>query len=697
MKQISMLALATMALTFQAAQAGTVLRLKAVGTKNTAALKAIAGGLEGNRLFVVQWKSQVHESEKAQLAALGLDLLNYLPDDAFLAQGDANAARKAEGFPFVQAVIPYSATFKLERGIAPASIATAGTAMVSIQLAPNADRAAVKALVMNGTDASGLVIGSVSAANLYALAARGDVLWIEKYLPLRMMDMKPSEIGQGMSPTDGPTRTGFESGVRIINVDAAYANGLHGEGQVVAVADTGLDTGDVSTLNADFQGQLKIGIAVGLGGSSWGDPEMHGTHVSGSILGNGKNSNGLIRGGAYGAQLVMMGMWSDIMNNIVPPTIDKLYQTGYDNGARIQSNSWGQPNSNGRYDNWAQLTDQWCFAHPDYLPMFAAGNDGADLNGDGVIDEGSVGSPGTAKNVLTVGASKNFLMTGGIQKAMKDLRNGTTKWAVEPIASSKLSEDPNGLAAFSSRGPTADGRIKPEIVAPGTNIVSVRDHHPKADPASMSWGIYDDNYVYMGGTSMATPVAAGGVAIVRQWLQQQTGEASPSAALLKATVANAADDLYPGQFGERRQGQEEPTVRPNNHEGWGRVDLANFTGNRQFKLVDDSTGLATGQNATQTIKHAGGALRVTMAYTDAPGVASAEKTLVNDLDLTVTDASGKVFYPNNGSGKDSTNNMEQIDIGAAPAGAYTITVTGANVPSGKNGKQPYALVISEGN
>jgi serine protease AprX len=85
-----------------------------------------------------------------------------------------------------------------------------------------------------------------------------------------------------------------------------------------------------------------------------------------------------------------------------------------------------------------------------------------------------------------------------------------------------------------------------------------------------------------------------------------------------------------------------------------------------------------------------------MAYTDAPGAASAEKTLVNDLDLTVVDASGHTYYPNNGSGKDSTNNMEQVDLNAAAAGTYTITVSGASVPQGKNGAQPYALVISSG-
>lgn len=168
-----------------------------------------------------------------------------------------------------------------------------------------------------------------------------------------------------------------------------------------------------------------------------------------------------------------------------------------------------------------------------------------------------------------------------------------TSRGVEPIASSRLSEDQRGMAAFSSRGPTADGRLKPEIVAPGTNIVSARDRHPKADPATMSWGLYDDNYVFMGGTSMATPVAAGAMALVRQFLVKRVGSENISAALMKATVSNFAEDLYPGQFGERATGQEQPTRRRTDHEGWGRVNLASVANSPKNHLVQDNTGLAT--------------------------------------------------------------------------------------------------------
>ena len=206
----------------------------------------------------------------------------------------------------------------LFRSLAPRGLLTTGSLAVSIQVAPDADLSAISARLNGFTNlGQGIVIGSANASALFELASRSDVVWIERYLPLRSFDLRAEELGIRPQPSGAPTRTGYESGVKILNTDALYAKGIHGEGQIVAVADTGLDTGDMNTLSADFQGQLKIGLAMGLGGSSWGDPEMHGTHVSGSILGNGRNSQGLIRGGAYGAQLVMMGMWSDIMNNIM--------------------------------------------------------------------------------------------------------------------------------------------------------------------------------------------------------------------------------------------------------------------------------------------------------------------------------------------------------------------------------------------
>ena len=362
--------------------------------------------------------------------------------------------------------------------------------------------------------------------------------------------------------------TGYESGTKLMGFEAAWSRGYRGQGQIAAVGDTGLDSGDPATLHADFKNTFLKGYLTGLGTETWGDSMGHGTHVCGSVVGEGTLSEGAFKGGANGGKLVINGLWSALLDNLAPSTdMNSLLDPSYQDGARVHSNSWGNAANPGDYDTFAERMDEYMWNNPDLLVLFAAGNSGVDLNRDGKIDEGSVGSPGTAKNVLTVGASKNLLATGGIQKSMHELREGEKNWGVEPLASSKLSENPMGIAAFSSRGPTSDGRIKPDIVAPGTNIVSTRSHNPKA---SALWGPYNDDYAYSGGTSMARPLGRRGRGRARVLLVKARGVAQPSAALIKATLMHTATDLFPGQFGTGPQ-QELPTKRPNVHEGYGRV------------------------------------------------------------------------------------------------------------------------------
>lgn len=688
-----LIAVLTVLTATSAAQAGEVLRLKSMGNVATHRLNTIADVQEETGLYLVQWKAAVTEAQKKEVEAAGFSLVSYVPDDAFLAKGDLRAASAASGFAFVRAVVPYERAMKMEPELNRHGVfGLSDNVKVSVQLAKGADVSAIRGFFSKAVDVGNdVIVGESSVSTLWNLAARSDVLWIERYLELRPMDMNGEIVNAGEVGTSA-SRTGYESGTKILNAEAAYAAGFNGAGQIVAFADTGLDSGDTSNIHQDFRGQVKSGFAVGLGGSSWGDPMNHGTHVAGSIAGNGAASGGLMRGTAYAAQLVVEGMWSDIFNNILPPAVNKLFDTAYKEGARLHSNSWGAPNSNGRYDNMAVQADTWLFQNMDFLAIFAAGNDGADNNKDGVADEGSVSSPGSAKNVLTVGASKNMLLEGGIQKKISETKL-VDKFSVEPLKSSVLSDDPKGMAVFSSRGPTADGRLKPEVVAPGTNIVSARSKHPKAKPED-SWGIYDDNHLFMGGTSMATPLTAGAMAVIRQFLVTKVG-AGVSAAMMKATVANTAEDLFPGMFGQRASGQEQPTLRPNNHQGWGRVNLNTLVSDRSLAFYDEKTGLATGQEKAVTASvPAGKSLRVTLSYTDAPGTAAATRTLVNDLDLKVVDASGKVFYPNGKNAKDSINNTEEVDVLNAAAGTYQVIVSAANVPQGKNGAQPYALVVS---
>ncbi|MFL7792053.1 MAG: S8 family serine peptidase, partial [Anaerolineae bacterium] len=114
----------------------------------------------------------------------------------------------------------------------------------------------------------------------------------------------------------------------------------------------------------------------------------------------------------------------------------------------------------------------------------------------------------------------------------------------DPVRSDAISDEPWGLAAFSSRGPAPDGRVRPDLVAPGTNILSARSHHSAASYAYP----YGDDYAFASGSSQATPIASGAAALARQWYTSQ-GIITPSAALLRATLIHGATGLSPGQYG----------------------------------------------------------------------------------------------------------------------------------------------------
>lgn len=317
--------------------------------------------------------------------------------------------------------------------------------------------------------------------------------------------------------------------------------------------------------------------------------------------------------------------------------------------------------------------------------MFAAGNSGADLDKDGRIDPGTVSTPSTSKNCLSVGASENEEAVGGIQKKHIDLRNGKDVWGVEPIASDTLSNNRNGLAAFSSRGPTQDGRIKPDVVAPGTNILSTRSKHPAAQPM---WGVYNDEYLWSGGTSMATPLVAGTAALVREYLAKQKNMERPSAALVKNILMHTAFDIFPGQYGEvgKEKGQEILTARPTADAGFGRVDADRATQLDGMLIIDEKSGVGTEDVQNYKFTATGGRIEATLVWTDAPGSPTAAKALVNDLKLEAIAEDGTVVAV-----QDDVNNFEFLKIENA-SGVYKLRVTGFNIPVG--GRQPYSLVVS---
>lgn len=681
-----------------------------INTQNPSVL-VLQGNLQQQTEWLVQFKSPVTEKIKRDLGRQGLVVLSYIPEDTLLVRSNAEAVLRLQGQADIQAVVAFEPYMKLSPTLGRVSAATSTkreTFIISVfdqserSIIENTVRKISKDILVQSSAARNLVV-TAERRHLLAIAAVDGVEHIQAFVQVQPLHIvlengdetqePPTQqpIQQPKTPGDYSDLNGYETGTKVMNFDAAWAMGLTGLGQVVGMGDTGLDSGNIAAIHADFSGAIKSGYAVGMFGRSWADPMGHGTHVAGSVLGRGTASGGKLKGGAYDATMVVQGMWSPILNNLsVPSNLANMFTQAYNDGARLHTNSWGAAANFGAYEKMAITVDEIMFAKEDYLILFAAGNSGVDKNRDGRIDPNSIGTPGTSKNALTVGASENLLATGGIQVPAGKLKSGPENWPVDPIASGKISDNIDGIAMFSSRGPTNDGRTKPDIVAPGTNILSVRSQEKTAVDM---WGKYNDDYVYAGGTSMACPLTAASAAIARQMLIEKMGYANPSAALLKAYLLHTATDMYPGQYGEigAARGQEILTKRPNNDQGYGRVNVAQIVslGQGGKLLLADSRGVATGETETAkfTVSEAGH-LVVNLVWTDAPGSANASKALVNDLDLEVVLPNGTVLAVN-----DQINNHALVQ-GATTAGDIEIRIKGMNVPMGKSGKQPFALVAS---
>ena len=681
------------------AHAGTTLRLNAGNIETKAAAVLVTLQAEGTQDLIVQFKNAITESDKSALRQAGAEIFGYLPDDALMIRGNAAKIRQSKISAKFEAILAFNAEYKLSTDFTPASVfnkdqheAILVKTFKASETASIVEKMKNIAEVVVYTASGKSVVAMVPRSAVIKVAALRGVEHVQPYAQMEPLHMNFADDITTISTTgagDYSDLNGSETGTKVMNFEDAYAAGFTGKNQIVAMADTGLDNGD-GLLSSDFAGAVVQGQIFGLYSKSWNDPMGHGTHVSGSILGRGTASGGKLHGGAYDAMFVPQGMWSPMMKNLTVPTrIQSLFEKANAAGARIHSNSWGSPRNLGAYDAMASSVDEYVFNNPEMLILFAAGNSGTDMNKDGRIDAGSVCSPGTAKNALTVGASENVTATGGIQLPISKLRTGKESWGAEPIYSSLISDNANGVAMFSSRGPTLDGRTKPEIVAPGTNILSARSH---VAGASELWGAYNADYVFAGGTSMATPLTAGGAAVARQVLQDKMKIANPSGALLKATLLHTAVDMFPGQYGEGgpANGQELLTRRPNSDEGYGRLDMGRVAqlDPAATQFIDDKTGLGQGEVASITITLSKpGSILANLVYADAPASPDASVTLVNDLDLKLTGPQAAGLL-------DRKNNNEVIELSNLPAGTYNLSIEGFKVPSGKNGKQPYALVYT---
>lgn len=637
---------------------------------------------------MVLFDGPIRPEWRTALATAGATIRAYLPENALLMEAPQGTLARIASIPGVLWSGEYRPIHKVQPLLAALSRQKPALPIpVTIQtFAPDdarnvaADLAAAGATDVRATPGKrwGLVRAVLPARDAVQTAQLPEVQWIELHEPPRVLN-------------------DLALAANRLNVQPVReAHGLDGAGQIIAFADTGLDTGNPATLHPDFAGRLLHVYDIGRL-TNWSDTYYHGTHVAGSLFGSGAASGGQYRGAAPAAQFVFQSFMTAAQTLATPDDLNDLYRPPYEEfGARIHSDSWGSA-VEGEYNSDAMTTDEFVWDHPDMLVAYAAGNEGTDLDRNGVVDAASLDAPASAKNVLAVGASESGRPAGSGGKTAATYGSA---WYYDfrtvPISIDLVSSGPNGapqgLAAYSSRGPTVDGRTKPDVVAPGTDIVSCRSRAS----TDTGWGVLagNTNYCFLGGTSMSTPLAAGAATLVRQYCTDTLGMASPSAALLKATLAGGARSLSPGQYGVDSYREIPAPPRPNSVEGWGQIDVGGtlFPSNGLAAiLAEGAAALATGEsNAIRFLVLGNAPLTVAMAYSDYPSALSASLNLVNDLDMTLVDPDGHPHYPNGLAGADGLNNVEGIDVAAAATGRWTLVVSARNVPEGP---QPYALYL----
>lgn len=512
--------------------------------------------------------------------------------------------------------------------------------------------------------------------------------------------------------------------------------GLQGDGEIITIADSGLGTGNIQALHSDLKGQVIDILDMGTGIKQ--DLSGHGTHVAASAVGTGKSSQDKQKGSAPKAKLIFQAAGNEVKKKgETKPSpnfcfgkaevdekgknIKKAYGSmglsgipsdyiSMFKGATIHSNSWSV--CQGQYTPKVADIDDYLWKNKDFVILFAAGNYANFRFFDKeVLQKGgdSLGNPARAKNSITVGATET------------SRKNAPTN-------------NPNKVASFSSKGDDISGRIKPDIVAPGTYILSARSsvcldgkivksvtgteinekkvnitHEnciAKGLPSSLNTKEKDAFYMFNSGTSMATPHVAGLVAIIREHYKKIKNYKNPSSALVKATLINGAADLPDQDNGLKFKTQKEVNCNgyPNMCEGWGLVNIEEslFPGNNQKNLwfSDNNLVSKTGDVVTFSLKFLKNKpIKITLVWTDPP-----PEVLQNDLDLKVTSPSGIVYFGNtftkegisqeNPLAKDprlNNNVVERIIIQKSEVEVYQIEILAKKI---KIKGQSFAVVAS---
>lgn len=551
-------------------------------------------------------------SEKQEMQTQGIELLTYIPKNSFFAfvHTDANLTGLKSFSCF--SVTPIETKYKLSNELATERYSDWAFDGNYIEIYAHP--------FSNVTRNEAIAIATKKGAK----AIGSSVEWIHFIVPITQLESlfdSPEfqyfeEIPSPETPENLDGRTDHRSNF----LASDYSNGLHydGTGVTVMMQDDGY-IGD----HIDYQGRADQSNCLAC---STDDNDNHGDHVAGTIMGAG-NLNPRYRGMAFGADLLVFNS-SNTNYDQVP--------TYYANDEVIITSKSYSSTCNGGYDSRARQLDGQMYDLDGLIHVFSAGNNGnVDCGYGAGAGWGNItGGHKSGKNVIAVG---NLTST-------------------------------DALAGSSSRGPATDGRIKPDICAVGTGVIST---------------ISDYDYASKTGTSMSCPGVAGTLAQLYQAYRDANGGNNPPSGLIKGAILNTAEDLgNPG---------------PDFKYGWGRINAIKaheLIENNHY--ITESVSQGATNNHTISVPNGITRLKIMVYWTDYKGATNATVALVNDLNMVVVDPALNNHLPyvldptpivanldaDAVPGVDDLNNMEQVVIDNPSAGNYAVAINGFAVPQG---------------
>jgi len=562
---------------------------------------------------------------------------------------------------------------------------------------------------------------------VYWISTQHQVFWIEPY-GFSMKTAKPSNFKAHLAVQSGSSTT---------QETPLWDLGILGNNEIIGCGDTGIDTNHCYFYDAANPIGATHRKIVAYGGGTPGDSlDGHGTHIAGTILGSPSGSNlGNYQGGAPAAKLSFVSLMDASTNELgIPSDISAYYSQTYQTNAKIHCDAWNSEVGPYYTDLTAQI-DQFQYENPDFLVIRSAGNT-KDFEFTSVY---TVSQEATSKNSLVVGSYNQDKQTFVESAQYMDYDNiyadlnkqvctngknvyglSCTDVPASPAlgvqdqccntnnnillnlccANHILNQyqtnatfDQYQLSTFSGRGPTSDGRIKPDIIAPGSPIISSRSLGASSTAdhcGDISGGMASSSLVAMQGTSQAAATMAAAAALVRQFYREgwytttknESAGFNPSASLIKATLINSADPL---------------SIVSAFSQGFGAPNLSNIIKqNGIFSSGETKADPVINTHDVQSLCFQVTAdtsdISITLVWTDPQGIPLSPKSLVNNLDLMLTqyvdfNVTGEFL----GNGQyDDVNNVEKIVIKSAPRGRYDAHVLGTNVPIAD---QTYSLVI----